>query len=183
MIALLTLAGGMNAAAQVELPAAFENLLQKTGVEVFYPVESDYKNWGTGENEWLNCEFAIRSRREKLEIRYHIVPYNEADPSAALPHLNCMRLLMHLASNDEEAAIAVHSLPEMELEENYRADWGKQYYFKPKRSFGDYAHCQLLALYREGSGMVYVFYFFDEPGPALEDRVREVRFSTPVRQR
>ena len=181
-VAALLLTGCLNLPAQIEIPADFEALLQKTGVEIFFPLESTYRNWGSGENEWLNCEFAIRSRKEKIEIRYHLQPYLDSDPTADLPHLNCMRLLTHLASNDEDAVIAAHVLSDTDLED-YRADWGKLYFFRPKRSFGDYANCQLLALYREGVGMACVFYFFDEPSVNLEDRLREIRFAAPLKQR
>ncbi len=167
---------------QVECPADFKRLLQGAQIDFFEPVEGAYKGIALPRHHFQPCDFAIRSRKEQLEIRYLIVPFqNEAsNPVAQAPHVHCMRLVSHLASNDEQAVITILSIDEAELRETFNADWGKLFFFQPKPGFSERSHCKLLALHAEGKGTALVFFLFDQPSKELDNRHVALRFLDDV---
>lgn len=162
--------------AQVELPSDFQRRLEMAHIDFFEPLEGAYKAIRVVSNEWLTCDFAMRSRRERMEIHYRIEPARESDPLVDAPHVRVARLLNHLASNDEESVVTVLSVRDTDLREQFQADWGKIFFFTPKPGFSRYRECRLVALYREGAGMALIFYFFDEPSPALDYRLYALQF-------
>jgi len=143
----------------------FTLLLGEAGLDYLQPSDAGYREIKTAKNKFQHCDFALYSRQEKLEIRFLIEPVR--DTNAILnPQLRCMGLITHLATNDEEAAIAVHHIPGAP----YNADWVKAFFFQPKPVFGEWQHCKMLAIYKEGRGMAFVFYFFNEAVEALDHR-------------
>ena len=101
--------------AQVQLPDAFSNLLSKTQLDFHYPLEGKYKVKKVGFEPYESYDFAIRSRKEKIEIRYAIYPFEEKDLASIAPHAACVRLVTHLATNDDHALISSFSLSEESL--------------------------------------------------------------------
>jgi hypothetical protein len=123
------------------------------------------------------CQWAVRSRSEGLEIRYAVLPWDEADPAATNPHVATQRLLSSVASNADEAVISAIRPGSEELRTDFNADWGMVFFFQPKPSFSDQPACKLLALCKEGQGTVFIFFLFSDPGnPALDLRAKTVRF-------
>lgn len=143
----------------------FGLLLGEAGLDYLQPSDAGYREIKTAKNSFQHCDFALYSRQEKLEIRFLIEPVRDTN-EILNPQLRCMGLVTHLASNDEAAAIAVHNIPGAP----YNADWAKAFFFQPKPVFGEWQHCKMLALYKEGSGMAFVFYFFNEADEALDRR-------------
>ncbi len=162
--------------AQSDLPGNFQARLDQAGLSFIYPVDAGYKHRKNASSPYMESHYTIRSRKEKMEIRYHIQPYDENDPTADYPHINASRMLMHLASNNEDLVMSGINLSEASLKEDYHADWGKLFNFQPKFGFSHYQHCQMLALFREGKGMAYVLFLFDKAGPALEYRKQALEF-------
>ena len=68
---------------------------------------------------------------------------------------------------DEEARMVLHEMSKEDLE-SYQADWGAIVFFQPKRIFSDEDHCKMLALYREGKGIVYIFYLFNKASEEVD---------------
>lgn len=159
------------------LPDPFSQLLERAGLDVFQPVDAGYRQFEPLENEYLNCHYAIRSQREGLQIRYFVLPWNEADPFAVNPHVAAMRALTSIASNDDEAIISAIPAEASALQDKFNADWGMTWFFHPKPGFSNQPTCKMLALCKEGQATVFVFYLFDNPGnPALDMREVAVRF-------
>ncbi|NJK82545.1 MAG: hypothetical protein HC912_00725 [Saprospiraceae bacterium] len=98
--------------------------LTAASMEMVMPLDADYKDVYVLKNDLQAYDFAIRSRKEQLEIRYLIQPYEENDLTVYVPHIQFIRMLTHLATNDQEAIIAIHELSEEELNW-FHADWGK----------------------------------------------------------
>ena len=171
----LLLLASTTISAQLELPAEFQQLLDSLDVRFTAPSDSDYREAPRHDNDYLADQYSLQSRREKLELRFHIRPENEADHYYQQPHLAATTLAMNLGSNDEDAVTAVHSFDDEELD-LYHADWAKMYTFRPKRSFSDKQQAQLIALYREGRGMVYTILLFNEAPNTLEGRQLSLRF-------
>ncbi|MDX1939926.1 MAG: hypothetical protein SFU99_05195 [Saprospiraceae bacterium] len=162
--------------AQIEFTDNFRHLVENAGIDFYEPTEGSYKEVKLQKHSFQPCDFGIRSRREKLEIRYLIAPYSEYNIAFKAPHVECFRMVSNLATNEEDAAITSLSISEDELKENFNADWGKIYFFQPKDSFSERAHCKMLALYSEGKGMALVFFLFDEPSRDLDNRYLALRF-------
>lgn len=179
---LLTI--GQSLSAQIDLSDHFNDLLEAADMEFLEPVEARYKAIRIGKNLFQSYDFAIRSRKEKIEIRYLIEPYDEKNPIADIPHLASIRLLTHLASNSEEAGVITGlDIEAKKLKTDFNADWGKTFFFKTKNSFSTKSHCKMLALFREGRGMAYVFFLFDKVTEDLDRRFLALRFKDEVHPR
>lgn len=157
--------------------ADFFALQERTGAEIFLPVESDFKPTKVLEQPYQKYQAAIRSRKEKLEIRYALTPFQEDNPLTSAPQVQMMRTVMSVGSNDEEAVVAYHKISEADLK-FFNADAGKTAFFRPKTGFSSLPFCKLVTLYKEGKGTVSVFYLFDDAdNPAVDDRYYGLRFT------
>ncbi|MEM6317027.1 MAG: hypothetical protein AAF960_05115 [Bacteroidota bacterium] len=166
-------------AQKIKYTDSFLEKLEQTQIDVFTPVEGKYKSVRPLKNDFQPIDHAIVSKREKIVIRYSVIPYDSDKPATQLPHVDFMRLVTSVASNDEDAGVvSVHALDNPQLKTYFNADWGSMAYFKPKYRFSEAQHCRLLALFKEGQGTVYVFFLFDEPSPALDNRLRALQFRT-----
>ncbi len=177
IIALCILCFGLTqtSVAQIELTLRFAQLLDTARLDCVIPLENSYRDVPLN-TAFQKYDFAIASRREDVEIRYLITPYDSTNVLFDLPHVEASRLSLHLATNEEDIAITVLSLEKFELQEKFNADWGAVFYFKPKKNFSEYAHCKMLCLNAAGKGMAFVFFLFDEPSRELEYRFEAVRF-------
>lgn len=180
LAATLLIGGSIALGAQIDIPYAVMQRFDALGAEMIYPLESDYRYRAPQANDYLNYDFAIQSRREGLEIRYALLPADSLDALADYPHVAVGRLLMHLASNDDDAVVTTHSLPDEEVRYDYQAEWARLFHFRPKRSFSTAEHCRLLALYREGQGLAYILLLFDRAPPQLDSRTMALRFRAPL---
>lgn len=162
--------------AQIELTPEFRSLLDSTGLGFIFPLEGKYKATKAIGAQYEHYDFAIRSRKEGIEIRYAVYPYDEKDFTSIAPHAATMRLVTHLASNDEEAMISALSIAPDEIAENYNADWAKLFFFQPKGVFSSAKQCKLLAIHREGSGTAFVLFLFDKSSIELDNRTLALRF-------
>ncbi len=168
-------------AAQIDYTPRFTRLLEAAQLEFYEPLENNYKDVSVWKDaaQYQSYDFAIRSRRNQLEIRYLIQPYNEQNQLFTAPQVEAVRLAMHLATNEEESIISGLSMDEGELKSDFNADWGKVFIFQPKKNFSNRTHCKMLALYTEGKGMAFVFFLFDQPSQEVENRFVALRFRSP----
>ena len=168
----------INTSAQkIDLSEGFNQLLIDAQMEFVYPLEAGYKDIPVYRNGFQRYDYAIRSRKEKLEIRYIIVPYEEHNPKTHFPQVGSMRMLTNLASNNQDLLVTGLDIEAEQLKEEFNADWGKVFFFQPKAGFSRKLHCKMLALHKEGKGTAYVFFLFDDPGRALDHRFLALRYS------
>lgn len=173
--------GSLSAAvAQIDIPYTVMQRFEQLGAEMIYPIEADYRYRLAHKNDYLTYDFAIHSRRERMEIRYALLPAAELGELAGYPHVAASRLLMHLAANDEDAVVTTHTLPADEVRYDYQADWVRMFHFRPKKGFSEANHCRLLAIYREGYGMAYVLLLFDTAPEQIDSRSLALRFRAPL---
>lgn len=165
------------AAQRIDISEDFNQLLSQVEAQLVLPVESDYKDIQPVKNRWLNYDFSIRSRKERMEIRYKVLPFEERDKSFFAPHVKAMQAAIQVATNDDAYVVSALSLSEKSLQEDYRADWGKLFTFVPKAEFSSRRTCQMITLYREGKGMVLLFFLFDKPPMELDYRHLAVSFA------
>lgn len=160
-------------------PSELSQLLQTARVELLEPLESDYHVLRPSERstDYQPYDYAIYSRKEKLEIRYLVQPI--ADGTTALqlpPHAQFMRTLTHVASNDESTVIAVHRMATTDLDTVFLADWGKEALFSPKSAFSGRTYCKMLMLHKSEQANVFVFFLFDDPNTDWEKRYYALQF-------
>lgn len=156
-------------AQKIEISETFNKKLATTSVDFITPLEGNYKDVAVLKEakEFQTYDYALRSKKEKLEIRYLIMPIAEDDRAYLPPSAHFVKTLTHLASNDEEHLIAVHSMSKDALRE-FNADWGKEAVFHPKPVFSSTQHCKMLMLHKEGKGNAFLFFLFDESSEAME---------------
>ncbi|MGK0363729.1 MAG: hypothetical protein ACI85O_000782 [Saprospiraceae bacterium] len=163
-------------AQKIEFSQEFEALCDTIGVEIFVPVESDFQSIKTIHNPYQNYQAAIRSRKEKLEIRYAFQPYIETNPFTTMPHLQVTHSVTSAATNDEDAIIAFHEIEQHDLA-NFDADWGQMVIFRPKPGFSEQPFCKMVTLFKEGKGTTSVFYLFDDAdNSAVDDFYFSLKF-------
>lgn len=161
---------------KIDLNDRFHLLLEETQMEFLKPLDAGYKKSWITKNTIQNYDFAIRSKREKLEIRYLIEPYQANNPSFAAPHIRCMQKVLSIASNDQNVVMTGLDIDPSQLANDFNADWGKLFFFKPKAQFCNYQNVQMLALFKEGQGMAYVFFLFNQAERALDNRLIALRY-------
>ena len=163
-------------AGQVDISPQFSKLLELSQLDFHEPLEAKYKDVSVLKNPWQSYDFAIRSRKERLEIRYLVIPNNESNPLNNIPHIKCMQMVTNVASNSQEVVVTGLSVRESDLKEQFNADWGKVFLFQPKPGFSSKEHCKLLALHKEGIGTAFVFFLFNKPDQNLDNRFYALSF-------
>jgi hypothetical protein len=164
--------------AQLPMDTELGAWLDSMDVRLFQPFDVAYKKMPATENDYLEDHVRIYSKEEKLEIRMHFRAEAPNDPYFGMPHLRAGHLAMNLGSNDEDAVTSIHSFGEEEMMV-LNADWARLFTFRPKRSYSERSQAQLVAFYREGTGMVYLVLLFDRPPGSLEDRQLLLGFRAP----
>lgn len=176
-LVLLSISFSFCVKAQIDLPPRFSQKLDLCQVQLATPLEHLYKTKKAESNPIMPYDFAMYSKKEKLEIRYHIIPFSDStNIENDLPQMHLMRTMTNVASNDEEAVTTVHSISEQQLKEDFNADWGVIAFFPPKASFSNFKNCKLLCLFKENKGIAFVYYLFDEPVEALDYREQILSF-------
>lgn len=156
--------------------STFEEKLKLTQLEWLEPLEAAYKIIDPKENDYQNYDYAVYFRKEKLEIRYVIVPHNASDITADLPNIKAGRLMLNLSSNMEEFTGSAFSYTDEAAKEDFNADWANEYLFKPKKAFSSYPNCRMLTIHKKGVGTAHIFLLFDKIPEMLDARTISLRF-------
>lgn len=160
----------------LELPGSLQEKLAAMQLELLLPVDSDYRLLPARQDEFQPCDLALRSRSEKMEIRYLAHPWQEGNTTSGFPQILAARTVTHVATNAPEAPIALLSLGAGDLQ-LFNADWGVEYVFTPKPEFSEHRIAKLLVLFKEQRGTLLVFYLFDDPdNPAIDLRYQSLIF-------
>lgn len=162
---------------KIDYPIGFSERLNRAGVDFFEPIEAGYKDTRPVQNEFQDYHLAIFSRKEDLEIRYVIQPFETNNPFSSNPHIATIRALTSVSINEEEELISAIQLEKKQVLKDFNADWGMVYFFKPKPGFSKYPYCRMLALHKEEQATVFVFYLFEKTdNEALDRRYQALRF-------
>ena len=156
--------------------SSFQEKLDALQLDVFLPLDSDYRTYPLASDAFQEYDYHIQSRKERMEIQFLAIPYQENKPGTHYPHIMASRTATHMATNAEDAPITLLSLGTKELEE-FNADWGVIYFFTPKSQVSGRNHGELVALHKEDRGTAMIFFFFDDPdNPAIDYRFYSVQF-------
>lgn len=172
----ITLSGIVPMEGQSNLPEKIEEKLEKLNLLISIPTEGKYKPKRVKATEFFKPDYAIRSKKKKIEILYSII--NESDYNQFVPNIHATTTISNLAANeDARSLIAVHQMPEEIMLESFNADWAKVIYFQPKRSISLLDFGKLLCLYKSGKGMIYVLFLFNQGSEdEVEQQFEAVRF-------
>ncbi|MFK8009345.1 MAG: hypothetical protein AB8H03_23490 [Saprospiraceae bacterium] len=155
-----------NTFTQIKTSKSFAQKIAKMDLEFLTPVENSYKKVNASESIVVDFDFEIKARKADMRIGFALFP--ERKNAVTFPHIKVSNMAISAATNDDpEARLVLHEMSKEDLE-SYQADWGAVVFFQPKRIFSDKDHCKMLALYREGKGLVYVFYLFDEASEEVD---------------
>ena len=164
-------------AQRIEVPNSFRQILKQAGISFIVPVESGYKDFEPHLNQYKQYDFGLQSKKEKLEIRYAITPYDEKDVMRMNPHLLTMQAVASIASNEDDYIITAIEMAEHDAKHDFNADWGMIYFFIPKDAFSMKPHCRMIALHKEEKGTAFVFYLFkNTDNEALDKRYFALEF-------
>ena len=162
--------------AQINYSNAFAQKLEEGQLIFVSPVEGKYKDILIEKNDFFNCDLAIKSRKENLEIRYAIQPLRIDNPIHQVPQVAAMQAISNAATNSQETVIAVHNIPQTVLEKQFNAEWGTVAYFTPKAQFSNKKHCKMILLHSEGKANVFIFFLFDKASEELDMQMGNLRF-------
>lgn len=135
----------------------WSQMLSAIGASYYPPLDAGYSPIKTLEEPFWGSHFFTFSRREQIAIKIVVDTTLQSYPNIQLG-----RWLAQIASNEPEDVISRVPLNPGVLLDQYGADWGGLYFFKPKFSSTFYSECKLLALYKEGKGMIILFFLFNE---------------------
>ncbi|MEM8906921.1 MAG: hypothetical protein AAGD05_03665 [Bacteroidota bacterium] len=161
--------------AQIERSTAFEQQLQQAQLDFFEPSENSFKQLPIRKNTVQTYDFAIQSKREKVEIRYVILPAQD-QVLDDFPPVNFTAKASSVASNEEEEFMVFHAMDEATLKNTFNADWGASAFFRPKIGFSNKRHCKMVGLYSKGKANIYIFYLFNDLSIDIDERFHLVRF-------
>ena len=129
-------------------------------VNIFAPIERSAYPLKKDANAFFKTDFLIE-HSGKVEVRVEVLRYLQDSMEMSNPHiLNGMRL-GHLMDNGEEEPVTLHKLGSEDLD-FFGADWATQSLFHPKEAFSPKRHCQLLTMYKEEVGLIFLYLLFDD---------------------
>ena len=168
---------GIQAHAQVAISNTFEDNLALMDILWSQPADAGYKMRFRDKGRLQKADHILYSKKERLEIRVFLYPEKDSAPFIP-PAIQATRLCLHLATNDENALITEHNIEENTFYQYANADWGRKYFFQPKKLLSRYQHAELIALYKEDKGTAFLLYLFDQPPPNLSSRYYLLQFNT-----
>ncbi len=120
-------------------------------------------------------EVEIFDKQDDYEVVAYFIPHANYDGKEN-PVVHSMMKASHFASNEVTSHVAVHALDSLHVQNLYGADWGRVYYFEPKKQLSKWAQCQMVALEKQRKGIFYVLYFFDDISEDVEEMIWNPRY-------
>jgi len=134
--------------------------LSKIQAQIFTPVERSAYDIKKDRNEFFTTDFVIK-HEDKVEIRVEYFDWKKDSIAINNPNIKNGIRLGQLIDNIDESQISLHRLGSEDLE-IFGADWATQATFQPKSAFSDRRHCQLITLYKEETGLIFLYLLFDD---------------------
>ena len=146
---------------------SFDVLLQQSNMIFTQP--EGFSALPVRENRDVKYDYALKHQKQKLEVRYFILPLaeNKALDSSVFWQSNTMAVLRNISSGkDSHALDNVYRVPDEALKV-YNADAGAFAKSSTHQSdFGmGYKQCSMTSLYSKGKAQAMVFFLYDELAP------------------
>lgn len=146
----------------------YSTQLNELGIVMDQPTEGRGKFLEPFKKSIVPHLFSVKFKNEDLEVWVNVKPFDSLNISTQMPHLEAGRIATNSATNDEEAVTTVLRLSDEFAAQTFGADWGREFYFQPKKQISERENCRLLSLYKEGVGQMNLLFFFDEKTKGLE---------------
>lgn len=135
-----------SALSQSEILTSFE-------LEYLPPVEVETASIGAGKLGLYSYQMGVEVDNGSSIVLLAFDP----DYESMSPSVHMTAKVSSLATNDQDTEIKMVS-PSSSEGELLNADWASRAYFIPKKGTGRYDHGKLTAIYREGVGLIYIYY-------------------------
>lgn len=155
----------------------FQHLLSEAGLS--YSAPQDFIPLSPAANPVLPYEHAIRTKDEKLEVRYAIRPLNRvkidySDPHNSAPEPNHLFNMLFASLTEQLASGGNTPRREYTLEQAkqlFNADWAAAAVFDVSQQFAeDYTQGLLVAIHKNGRADAYMVYLFNTY-PEVKQRI------------
>ena len=156
---------------QIKCLESFKNKLKSINAVYLAPWDFVQTRHSLVEKEVVDYQYAIKHKKEKLEIRYSITPYvkpvKETNKviigSENLYKAFTLTVLMNIVNGKKENIFSGEILDKTKAKSDFNADWVAIYVMKPESDFAkNYKYVHLLTLYKKNAGQVYIYYLFDD---------------------
>ena len=158
---LLCLIAHQQLHSQIVYTHSFTELLKEAHLDYYKPIEEWYHVSPKIKDNYMKYDLVLINEDTDREVRYYIKPYQD-DVLDQIPHVSMIRLMQHIATNDENAEIRALILDQDLLLNRFNADWGMCQYFIPKKSYSDLPFGALISLYAKGKSTVYAVVLYRE---------------------
>lgn len=152
--------------------------LEDIHIQLFTPAEQAVFEIKADQREYFPADFII-DHEDKVEILVEYFSWAKDSLAITNPNIKNGIRLAQLMDNIEESNISLHRLGIEDLI-LYGADWATQATFRPKREFSEKAYCQLLTLYKEDVGLIFLYLLFDDMEKYKDDWRYVIGFGSPV---
>ena len=173
---LMALVFSSSLAAQSLDFSTLQSELLSQNIEMDEPTEGRAKFFAPLKKSFLKHDLRVHLPKGEMEIWVAFSPYDSLNYATQIPEITSKGLAVTAATHEEASVTTVLKLGATFAKKTFHADWGKEYYFRPKREVSERDHCRMLSLYREGRGQLTVFFFFDEKNESLESFYELFRF-------
>ncbi len=153
----------------------FTEKLAACHLDYYKPLEEWYHVSPKQQDSYMPYDLVIVNEDAELEVRYALRPYAD-EALDKVPHVEIMRLMQHIAVNDENSDIRALILDEETLRERFNADWGMCQYFIPKRSYSDMPFGTLISLYAEGKATAHAIVLYRDVAYDPLEKFYQLRF-------
>jgi hypothetical protein len=153
------------------------SLAKKFDLQLSTPTENRFKEIRQLQNNYLPYVYGMQSAIADLDIYVSFQAYDSLNQATSNPAIETTRLMTNAAINKEDALITVLDLGKTYVQETFGADWGKEIYFKPKKGLSDKEHCRMVSIFKEDTGLLTLFFFFDEKTHYLDSYYNWIRFA------
>jgi len=151
--------------------------LQDIHVELFTPAEQEAYTIKPDNRDFYKTDFIIK-HEDKVEMRVEYFSWKKDSLAITNPNIKNGIRLGQLMDNNDDTQISLHRLSSQDLN-IYGADWATQALFKPKPEFSDKYYCQLITMYKEETGLIFLYLLFDDLEKYKDEWRYVIGFSTP----
>ena len=134
--------------------------LAESNIELFAPLEQGAFSLKKDHNAFFKTDFQIM-HTDKVEVRVEVMSYPKDSLEMSNPHVKNGVRLGHLIDNVNDDPVSLHTLGSEDLD-FFGADWATQSMFNPKDEFSPKKNCQLITLYKEEVGLIFLYLLFDD---------------------
>lgn len=135
-------------------------------IDFYQPVEQWFHVTNKYSDNYMDYDLVLNDRKN-IEVRVRIIESSKV--FAKHPHIEVMRMIATMATNDENTSIKISQMNPEWVAEQYGADWGLFADFVPKRDFDTHSKGRVLCIYKEGRALVnYIVLYEDELDPYFE---------------